>query len=147
MSENKMTRAEREEAMAAALAVAQSKVQRYNEITQAAWDGEEYDAKELVAVQGDIDEACAEFNHHAKILTYLDCKVEAEAFGRYVSEIAAEKLRYRVIGTKDNKVAAPCGGCLPISGKGKSPPPLVGCCSLRVEGQKPGRRSKAKNFY
>lgn len=105
MSKNTMTRAEREQAMAEALQTTQTLAQRYNEITQAAWDGEEYDPKELVEVQADIDQACADFNHHAKILTYLDCKDEAEASGRFVAEIAAEHLRYRVIGVKDNKVA------------------------------------------
>ena len=105
MAKNTMTRAEREAAMAEALEKAQGLTQRYNEITQAAWDGEEYDPKELVDTQAAIDEACADFNHNAKILTYLDCKSTADAFGRFVAEIAAERLRYKVIGVKDSKVA------------------------------------------
>lgn len=105
MAQNTMTRAEREAAMAEALEKAKGLTQRYNEITQAAWDGQKYDPQELVDVQADIDQACADFNQHAKILTYLDCKDVAEASGRFVSEIAAERLRYTVIGVKDNKIA------------------------------------------
>lgn len=105
MAQNTMTRAERAAAMTAAKELAESKVQRYNEITQIAWDGGEYDPKELVDVQAEIDAACADFNHHAKILTYLDCKDEAEQ--RHVLPVipAIARLRYTIIGCKDTKIS------------------------------------------
>lgn len=105
MSQNSMSRADRASAMNEAKEQAEAKVQRYNEITQIAWDGGEYDPKELVQVQEDIDKACADFNHHSKILTYLDCQEAAKKKNLLTAEVAASILRYPTIGCKDTKIS------------------------------------------
>lgn len=98
------TREEREAIMVTAKAEAESLVIRYNELTQAAWDGKEYDPKELVDVQEKIDAACTDYNNESRIITYLDCKAIADKYGILPSEAAAELLRYPVLSTNDSRV-------------------------------------------